>query len=71
MVWARKSGHHVLLGIQGEDAFARLTPLGGTQYGLAFRAPEPQSGWQPLLLVDELKQVVEHALVAEGALLDA
>ncbi len=67
-VWARGAGLHVLLGLHGEDAFARLTPLGGTQVGLAFRAAEPQAGWEALLLVDDLEQVVEHALVAEGAL---
>ncbi len=67
-VWARTAGLHVLLGLHGEDAFARLTPLGGTSYGLAFRAPGPKAAWEPLLLVDELEQVVEHALIAEGAL---
>ena len=73
-VWARGSGLHVLLGLYGEDAFARLTPLGGTSYGLAFRSagagPRASEGpgWEPLLLVDELEQVVEHALIAEGAL---
>jgi|SRR5580658_1999116 hypothetical protein len=79
-VWARSSGIHVLLGLEGEDAFARLTPLGGTQFGLAFRASPardgsgesdaeaPTSPWEPLLLIDELEQVVEHALIAEGAL---
>ena len=76
-VWARSAGIHVLLGLHGEDAFARLTPLGGTQFGLAFRrlpalegsgAEAPSSRWEPLLLVDELEQIVEHALIAEGAL---
>jgi hypothetical protein len=81
-VWARRSGLHVLLGLQGEDAFARLTPLGDTQFGLAFRSMAPEASvaspgqgigrkeasWDPLLLVDELEQVVEHALIAEGEL---
>jgi hypothetical protein len=69
-VWARSAGLHVLLGLRGKDAFARLTPLGGASYGLAFRGsgPEGQLEWEPLLLVDELDQVVEHALIAEGAL---
>ena len=69
-VWARSAGLHVLLGLRGQDAFARLTPLGGGAYGLAFRGsgPDGQREWEPLLLVDELEQVVEHALIAEGAL---
>jgi hypothetical protein len=77
-VWARGSGPYVLLGMRGGDAFARLTALGGGSYGLAFRAPVEagRSGaplhWEPLLLVDELADVVEHALVGANALpLDA
>lgn len=73
-VWVRASGPHVLLGLWQGDAFARLTPLGGGQYGLAFRAveakPSHTNAWEPLLLVDELAQVVEHALVAVDALAD-
>lgn len=84
-VWARASGPHVLLSLWQGDAFARLTPLGGGQYGLAFRAsagegPRTHDGtaarathtnaWEPLLLVDELADVVEHALVAVDALAD-
>ena len=64
-VWARSAGPHVLLGLRGDDAFARLTPLGGGQFGLAFRGP---STWEPLLLVDALADVVEHSLVAVDAL---
>jgi hypothetical protein len=67
-VWARRSGLHVVLGLEGGDAFARLTPLGDTQFGLAFRSHGPETTWEPLLLVDELEQVVEHALIAEGEL---
>jgi len=71
-VWARGSGHHVLLGLQGDEAFARLTPLGGTAYGLAFRAAGDDGGsalrWEPMFLVDELGELVEHALVAVDAL---
>lgn len=73
-VWARASGPHVLLSLWHADAFARLTPLGGGQYGLAFRAAEARTShtnaWEPLLLVDDLPQVVEHALVAVDALAD-
>ena len=62
----------MLLGLSGrDDAFARLTPLGGTTYGLAFRAASPaETGprWEPLLLVDELAELVEHALIAVDAL---
>ena len=71
-VWARGAGPHVLLGIQGNEAFARLTPLGGGLFGLAFRAMDesasPASAWDPLLLIDELAAVVEHALVAVEAI---
>jgi hypothetical protein len=70
-VWARSSGPHVLLGLRGREAYARLTPLGGASYGLAFRAIEASPGhknaWEPLLLVDDLASVVEHALVAVDA----
>jgi hypothetical protein len=74
-VWARNAGSHVLLGVGNEEAFARLTPLGGASYGLAFR--EASSGATPvsdvlinweMLLVDTLPDVVEHALVAIDAL---
>lgn len=74
-VWARTSGSHVLVGLRGEDAFARVTPLGGGAYGLAFRAAAARSArathasaWEPLLLVDGLEDVVEHALVAVDAI---
>ena len=73
-VWARASGPYVLLGMRGGDAFARLTALGGGSYGLAFRAgleagrSGATPGWEPLLLVDELADVIEHALVGANAL---
>jgi hypothetical protein len=67
-VWARSAGQHVLLGLCDQEAFARLTPLGGTLFGLAFRAAgtraSHKNSWEPLLLVDELVDVVEHAIVA-------
>jgi len=65
-VWARSSGRHVLLGLTGDDAFARVTPLGAGSFGLAFR--EGAETWEPMLLVDALGDVVEHALVGVGAL---
>jgi hypothetical protein len=80
-MWARASGRHILLGINDDEPFARVTPLGPGAYGLAFRTPAQAEGapetesdphaktWQPILLVDVLPQVVEHALVGEGALL--
>ena len=74
-VWARSSGHHVILGLRGQEAFARVTSFGGGAYGLALRAvsdpsrPDgPSTAWEPLLLVDELQEVVEHALVAVDAI---
>jgi len=71
-VWARGAGPHVLLGIQGQEAFARLTPLGGGLFGLSFRARDEgaaqASAWDPLLLIDELAAAVEHALVAVEAI---
>jgi hypothetical protein len=70
-VWARGTGHHVLVGLAGDDAFARLTPLGGSAYGLAFRSHNEGYAalrWEPMLLVDELGDLVEHALVAVDAL---
>jgi hypothetical protein len=67
-VWARGAGLHVLLGLYGEEAFARLTPLGGSQFGLAFRSRGAEGMWEPLLFAGDLEEVVEHALVAEDAL---
>jgi hypothetical protein len=62
-VWARGSGRHVLLGLQGQEPFARLTALGGRCYGLAFQSGERSKHWQ-MLLVDDLAPIVEHALIA-------
>ena len=76
-VWARATGPYILLGLRGGDAFARLTALGGASYGLAFRAGfatdardarRGASTWDPVLLIDELVDVVEHALVGARAL---
>jgi hypothetical protein len=73
-VWAHASGPHVLLGRDGEDAFARVTPFGAGAYALAFRSPAGEHGppalgsFDPVLLIDALSDVVEHALVGEGAL---
>lgn len=72
-VWARASGPHVLIGLGAEEAFARVTPLGIGAYGLSFRTPEsngatPLSQWDPVLLIDDLAETVEHALIGEGAL---
>ena len=73
VAWARASGPHVLIGIGGDEAFARVTPLGGEAYGLAFRAAYGAAvgDWEPVLLIDGLSDVVEHALVAEGVLGEA
>ncbi len=79
-LWARAAGRHVILGMGEHEAFARVTPLGDSAYGLAFRAsplhasadanggPPPVSRWAPLLLIDALAAVVEHALIGEGAI---
>lgn len=72
-VWARASGPHVLIGLGAEEAFARVTPLGVGAYGLSFRTAVSSglaltSEWDPVLLVDDLAETVEHALVGEGAL---
>jgi hypothetical protein len=75
-IWARGAGSQVLLGLRGEDAYARLTPVRDSLYGLAFRTPTPPPtaavspihGWEPLLLVDTLEDLVEHALVAVDAI---
>jgi hypothetical protein len=78
-LWARRAGPHVLLGVGENEAFARLTPLGGSQVGLAFRRTEglfdglleetgATSCWDPMVFVDDLSDVVEHALIAEAVL---
>lgn len=67
-VWARRAGRHVLLGLQSDEAFARLTPLGGGLFGLSFRCMDEPSAWEPMLLIDALAAVVEHALVAVEAI---
>jgi hypothetical protein len=71
-IWARVTGPYILLGEPGGDAFARLTALGGTSYGLAFRAvaasKRSPASWDPVLLIDELTDVIEHALVGASAL---
>jgi hypothetical protein len=70
-VWAKSSGANVLLGLPRSEPYARVVPLGNGSYGLAFRALEARSShnnaWEPLLLVDELEAVIEHALVAVDA----
>ncbi len=65
-VWARGAGQHVLLGLDTEEPFARLTALGAGSYGLAFRGG--LAGKWELLLIDDLLAVVEHALVGANAL---
>lgn len=71
-VWAQASGPHVLLGRNDSEAFARVTPIGPGAFGLAFRNVEADAAeapsWDAVLLIDALSDVVEHALVGEGAL---
>jgi hypothetical protein len=66
--WARAAGRHILVGMFGDEAFARLTPMAAGAYGLAFRSAEPTTRWAPMLLVDDLAEVVLHALVGVDAL---
>jgi hypothetical protein len=62
----------VLLGRDEGEAFARVTPLGPAAFGLAFRsvddAADGAPSWDAVLLIDSLGDVVEHALIGEGAL---
>jgi len=72
-VWARAAGPHVLIGLGAAEAFARVTPLGVGAYGLSFRNPESigearSAEWDPVLLIDDLAETVEHALVGQGAI---
>ncbi len=70
-VWALAAGPHVVIGREGDEPFARVTPIGPRAYGLAFRSPQAiESGpsFEPVLLIDGLADVVEHALIGEGAL---
>jgi hypothetical protein len=60
-VWVRGAGRHVLLGLGSERPFARVTALGGGSYGLAFQGGIERR-WE-LLLVDDLRSVIEHALI--------
>jgi hypothetical protein len=69
-VWTRTTGPYILLGERNGDAFARLTSLGGTSYGLAFRAVADKrtqpAAWEPILLIDDLSAAIEHALIGIG-----
>ncbi|MCL2448383.1 MAG: hypothetical protein FWD17_05500 [Polyangiaceae bacterium] len=72
-VWVKESGPHAILGRDGGEAFARVTPLGPGAFGLAFRRADfdgatDASPWDAVLLIDALGDVVEHALIGEGAL---
>ena len=65
--WAKSAGRHVLVGRFDDEAFARLTPLPAGVYGLSFRGTDATSRWDPMLLVDELAEVVAHALIGAEA----
>jgi hypothetical protein len=65
--WAKSAGRHVLVGRFDDEAFARLTPLPAGVYGLSFRNTDATSRWDPMLLVDELSEVVAHALIGAEA----
>jgi hypothetical protein len=57
-----------LIGICGEEAYARVSPIRDALYGLAFRTGNGHDKWDGLLLIDTLADVVEHALIAVDAL---
>ncbi len=56
----RLHGAHIVIG-PPSGLFARLTALGPDTFGLSFRAAE--GGWEPMLLVDTLDEVV-HGMTA-------
>ena len=60
-VWVRGAGLHVFIGRGSDEPFARVTALGGGSYALSFRGGV-DGKWEPLL-VDDLRAVVEHALI--------
>jgi hypothetical protein len=78
---ARSYGQHILIEASAHakprdrDAIARLTALGDDVYGLSFR--RQQGGWEPILLIDTLDEVVFDMTVvispaaAEAALAQA
>jgi hypothetical protein len=65
---ARSYGQHILIEPsthpkpRDRDAVARLTALGENVYGLSFR--REQGGWEPILLIDTLDEVVFDMTVA-------
>jgi hypothetical protein len=58
----RTSGHHVVIESrlegrdQGRAPLARLTSLGRDAFGLSFY--DPSAGWEPIVLVDYLDEIV-------------
>jgi hypothetical protein len=66
--WAKSAGRHVLVGLFDDEPFARVTPMPAGAYGLSFRSADPAVSWAPMLLVDDLAEVVAHALVGADAL---
>jgi hypothetical protein len=66
--WAKSAGRHVVVGLLDDEAFARVTPMPAGAYGLSFRNEGPDASWAPMLLVDDLAEVVAHALVGADVL---
>jgi hypothetical protein len=60
----RGQGAHIVVGAP-DDPFARLTALGNDTFGLAFRAHH--GGWDPILLVDTLDEIVDDMTAALAA----
>jgi hypothetical protein len=65
---ARSYKQHILIEPSADpksrdsDAIARLTALGDDVYGLSFR--REQGGWEPILFIDTLDEVVFDMTVA-------
>jgi hypothetical protein len=57
----RAHGAHVVIGASNA-LFARLTSLGNDTFGLSFRAS--RGGWEPMLLVDTLDEIVHDMTAA-------
>jgi hypothetical protein len=60
----RGQGAHIVIGAP-DDPCARLTALGPDTFGLAFRGTH--GGWDPMLVVDTLDEIVHDMTAAMGS----